>query len=82
MHRFPPEYPEEAKQARIQGTVRLDVIIGKDGGVQELNVLSGDPTLAQAAARAVREWRYQPIEIRGHAVEVRTEIDVTFKLTN
>ncbi len=82
VHKVPPKYPEEAKNARIQGTVRLEAVIGKDGAIQEVKVLSGDPVLAHAAASAVRKWRYRPTELNGHAVEVSTEIDVNFTLSN
>lgn len=81
-HRVSPKYPKEAKDAHVQGTVRLEAIVGKDGAIKESKVLSGDPVLAQAAANAVREWRYKPTEINGHAVEVRTDIVVNFTLSN
>jgi len=75
-----PGYPPLAKQARIQGTVRLQAIIAKDGTVQELQVLSGHPLLVQAAQDVVRQWRYQPTLLNGEPVEVVTTIDVIFTL--
>ena len=77
-----PNYPPLAKQARIQGTVRLQAIIAKDGTVQELQVLSGHPLLVQAAQDAVRQWRYQPTLLNGEPVEVVTTIDVVFTLSS
>ena len=75
-----PEYPPLAKMARIQGTVRLDAVISKDGTIQDLKVISGHPLLVRAALDAVQRWRYQPTLLNGDAVEVATEIDVNFTL--
>jgi TonB family protein len=80
VHQVRPKYPVEAKMDHIEGTVRLDVVLNPDGTVQSLKVLSGDPTLAQAAQKAVSQWRYQPTLLNGDAVEVATEIDVNFEL--
>jgi len=77
-----PVYPPLAKQARIQGTVRLQAIIAKDGTVQELQVLQGHPLLVQSALEAVRQWRYQPTLLNGEPVEVVTTIDVVFTLSS
>lgn len=76
-----PQYPELARKARIQGTVRLTAIIGKDGSIQSLQVVSGHPLLIQTAIGAVRMWRYDPTLLNGEPVEVITQIDVNFTLT-
>jgi protein TonB len=76
-----PEYPPLAKMARIQGTVRLEAVISKDGTIQDLRVVSGHPLLVKAALEAVQRWRYQPTLLNGEPVEVVTEIDVNFTLT-
>jgi protein TonB len=73
-------YPALAKMARIQGIVRLDAVINKDGTVQDLRVISGHPLLVKAALEAVQRWRYQPILLNGEPLEVATEIDVNFTL--
>jgi serine/threonine-protein kinase len=75
-----PEYPPLAKMARVQGVVRLDAVIGKDGTVQELRLISGHPLLVKAAMDAVKDWRYQPTLLKDESVEVATEIDVNFAL--
>ncbi len=75
-----PAYPILAKRARIEGTVRLQAFISKDGSVQKVEVLSGHAVLAQSAVEAVQQWRYKPTELNGEAVEVVTNIDVVFKL--
>jgi protein TonB len=77
-----PEYPPLAKMARIQGVVRLDATISKDGTIQDLKVISGHPLLVKAALDAVQRWRYQPTLLNGEAVEVATEIDVNFTLAD
>jgi TonB family protein len=76
-----PEYPPLAKTARIQGTVRLEAIISKDGTVQDLKVISGHPLLVQSALDTVAQWKYQPTLLNGEPVEVLTEIDVNFTLS-
>jgi protein TonB len=76
-----PEYPPLAKMARIQGVVKLDAIISKDGTIQDLKMISGHPLLVSAAMSAVQRWRYQPTLLNGEAVEVATEIDVNFTLS-
>jgi tetratricopeptide (TPR) repeat protein len=78
--RVQPEYPLLARQTRIQGVVKLHAIIGKDGAVKELQVISGHPLLVQPSLDAVRQWVYQPTLLEGKPVEVDTEIDVFFQL--
>jgi TonB family protein len=75
-----PVYPEDARMARISGTVRLHVIIDKDGRIKQLEVVSGHPMLQQAALDAVRLWTYQPTLLNGEPVEIDTTIDVIFQL--
>lgn len=76
-----PTYPPAAEAKQIQGTVRLAAVIGKNGTISELHVVSGPPELQQAALEAVKQWRYQPTFLNGQAAEVATVIDVNFKLT-
>jgi len=78
VHRIQPEYPRAATILHISGTVLLRARIGTDGLVRELEVISGNPILADAALAAVRQWRYQPTRLNGQPVEVETEITVTF----
>jgi protein TonB len=80
INRVQPMYPPLARQTRISGTVRLHAIIGKDGTIQQLEVISGHPLLQQAALDAVRQWRYQPTLLNTEPVEVDTTIDVIFSL--
>jgi len=80
INKVAPAYPPAAKQARVQGTVELSAIIGKDGHVQELKVVRGHPLLIEAALNAAKQWAYRPTLINGEPVEVSTTIDVTFAL--
>ncbi|MFB3779360.1 MAG: energy transducer TonB [Bryobacteraceae bacterium] len=75
-----PVYPPLAKQARIQGVVRLTAIIGTDGTIKNLQVMSGHPLLIPAALEAVKQWVYRPTLLNGEPVEVITQIDVNFTL--
>jgi TonB family protein len=76
-----PVYPPEAKQARIQGKVQLKAIIGAEGTVQNLEVVSGPPELIQSALDAVKQWVYQPTLLNGNPVAVETTIDVNYTLS-
>jgi TonB family protein len=76
-----PVYPMEAKKARIQGVVRLDAVIAKDGTMLNLSVDSGHPLLVPAALEAVKHWIYKPTLLNGEPVEVVTKIDVNFTLS-
>jgi len=73
-----PVYPLEAKEARIQGVVVLEVVIGKDGLVSEVRIITGHPTLQQAAVDSVRQWQYKPTLLNGEPVEVVSTVTVNF----
>ncbi|MFZ0291572.1 MAG: TonB family protein, partial [Candidatus Sulfotelmatobacter sp.] len=75
-----PTYPPLARQARISGTVILRAVIGKDGSIQNLSLVSGHPMLAPAAIDAVKQWKYKPYLLNGEPVEVDTEVQVNFTL--
>lgn len=75
-----PVYPPIARQARIQGDVRLKAVIDRQGKIVELKVVSGNALLAAAARDAVERWRYRPTLLHGQPVEVVTNITVQFRL--
>jgi TonB family protein len=77
-----PVYPPLAKQARISGTVSLAAVIGVDGSMRDLKVISGHPLLIPAAMDAVRLWTYNTTLLNGEPVEVSTRIDVNFTLSD
>ncbi len=76
----PPVYPDMARQAGIAGTISMRVLIGKGGEVDRVDVLSGEPSLQQAAINAVRQWRYRPYILDGKAVPVLTTVNLEFRL--
>lgn len=80
LHKVQPQYPKLAQITHVSGTVQLRAIIGTDGRIRELEVLSGNALLQPAAVAAVREWRYRPTMLNGQAVEVETLITVNFIL--
>jgi periplasmic protein TonB len=81
IHQVRPQYPAPARLARVEGRVALQAAIGKDGAVQNLQVISGHPLLVGAAIEAVKQWRYKPYYLNGEAVEVETQIVVNFVLS-
>jgi protein TonB len=74
-----PQYPPAARSARVQGSVVMHAIIGTDGSVEQLRLISGNPLLVGAAMEAVRMWRYRPFLLDGKPVEGETDITVNFK---
>ena len=81
IHKVQPAYPPLARQARIQGTVHLGALIGTDGRIAGLHVSSGHPLLVGAAMEAVRQWVYRPTMLNGDPVEVVTQVDINFTLS-
>lgn len=79
-HEVAPQYPESARQAGVQGTVLLDVVVSPEGAVTEVKPVRGPETLSRAAIEAVRWWRYQPYVADGQAQTVESTVTVNFKL--
>jgi len=80
LQKVQPVYPQLAREGRIQGAVQLKAIVGVDGKIKNLTVVSGHPLLVDAALDAVRHWTYRPTLLNGSPVEVKTEILVRFEL--
>jgi protein TonB len=80
IHRVEPIFPALARQTGREGRVELHALIDADGTVRSLQTLEGDPMFYQSALDAVRQWRYKPTLLNGHAVEVDTHITVIYKL--
>ena len=80
VYKVAPVYPPLARQARIQGTVILRIIIDKLGEVRDTRLVNGHPMLAPAAVEAVKKWRYVPYESDGETVEIQTDVQVIFSL--
>ncbi len=82
LRKVEPTYPAMARQMRIQGIVRFQAVIGKEGEVEDLQFVSGPRALEKAASDAVKRWVYRPTLLNGRPVEVSTQIDIDFTLGN
>ncbi len=80
-HPVSPGYPLLARQMKVQGSVILQALIGKDGIIQDLHVISGPPILASAAQAAVRQWHFKPHLQGNEAVETQAKITVNFTIS-
>jgi TonB family protein len=76
-----PGYPMLARQMKVQGAVTLQALIGRDGLIQDLHVLSGPPMLAKAALEAVRQWHFKPHYQGADTVETEAKITVNFTIS-
>jgi TonB family protein len=76
-----PDYPLLARQMKIQGAVVLEALIGREGNIQHLQVLSGPAILSAAAREAVQQWRFRPYLLSGQAVETESRITVSFTIS-
>jgi len=74
-----PEYPASAKASRQRGSVTLQVLIGRDGVVQDAKFLQGSLVFARASIDAVKQWRFKPYLFNGRAVSVQTAVTLNFK---
>ncbi len=80
LYRVEPDYPEDARGQGIEGAVVLDVRIGGDGAVQNVQLVSGPPGLAQTSIDAVKQWRFQPLRVNGRPTPMQTTVTLNFKL--
>jgi periplasmic protein TonB len=76
----PPVYPKLAVKARVRGTVVLEAILTAEGAVAEIQVISGNPLLTQAAVDCVKQWRYEPTYLNGEPIPVILTARVNFEL--
>ncbi|MCL4853821.1 MAG: TonB family protein, partial [Bryobacteraceae bacterium] len=75
-----PVYPAAAREARIQGTVRFNVLLSADGAIENAQLVSGHPLLIAAAQEALRGYRYEPTLLNGSPARVVTLVDIRFTL--
>jgi protein TonB len=80
-HPVQPNYPMLAKEMKVQGSVVLQALIGQEGSIQDLRVLSGPAILSTAAMDAVRQWRFRPYFQSGQPVETEARITVNFTIS-
>jgi TonB family protein len=78
IHTVDPEYPQEAAAQKMHGPVVLQVLIGRDGSVQDVKFVRGYFALGKAAIAAVKQWRFQPYTLGGHAASTQTQITMNF----
>ena len=78
-----PVYPESMRAAGREGVVPMEAIIGRDGTVTSVRVLSADvhPDFAISAADAVRQWQFAPTLLNGQTIEVRMQVSITYTLS-
>lgn len=79
-YRVEPFYPPEAEQQGIEGTVEVHASVGRDGKIMNAESVSGPRPLADAAVKAVREWRYKPTLFNGQPIESEVVVKMTFRL--
>jgi TonB family protein len=75
----PPEYPEALRAQGVGGTVLLKIALSATGTVEDVQVLSGNRALAEAAVEAAREWRYSPALVEGRPTAVYFVVRVPFR---
>lgn len=76
-----PAYPEQLRSAKIGGIVTMEAVIGPDGNVRDVRVLSSaDPDLESAAVEAVRQWQYSPTLLNCTPTEVRMKVTSNFTI--
>lgn len=80
LKRIEPDYPESAREQHLQGTVILNVNVGKDGAVHSLSRVAGDSQLALLAAKAVRQWKFAPLIHDGAPVIFESQVTLSFAL--
>jgi protein TonB len=78
-----PDYPALARSARLEGTVVLSIVIGKDGHVENVEVLSSTNALfVEPSVNAVKQWVYSTTLLNGEPVSVSTTVVLNFTLTS
>jgi protein TonB len=80
LYRVEPAYPQDAQAQDVEGTVRMRALVGQDGRVRSIELVSGPPLLVAAAMSAAREWRYIPAILNGQPVESEEDIRIDFRL--
>jgi protein TonB len=79
-YRVEPAYPSEAQDQRVEGTVKIHQVIGADGSVRTVTLISGPASLAPAALDAAQHWRYLPALLNGEPVDTEQDVQIEFHL--
>ncbi len=80
LQRVSPEYPMAARQGRMEGPVTVHVIVSREGRIEKMTPLRGNPFLLVAAMDAIGKWRYKPYMVNGVRVEFETDVTLKFSL--
>ena len=80
LKRVEPSYPQEAKSARISGSVVVEVMVSEDGKVEAARAVSGHPLLKTAAVEAAQQWEFAPTKLEGRAVRVIGTLTFNFQM--
>ena len=80
IEKVPPEYPDAAQFANVEGTVIVQALVGRDGLVKETKVIHKIPGLDEAAVSAVEQWTFKPARSGGKPVAVWVAVPVKFTL--
>ena len=75
-----PEYPAMARQLKIEGQVELEAVVGENGAVEKVSIVSGNPVLTRPAVDAVKRWKFSPFTDAGKAVKAVVPVTMSFKL--
>jgi protein TonB len=75
-----PDYPPMARQLRIQGSVELEALVTEAGDVAKVEIVSGNALLTNAAAQAVKRWKFRPFTEDGKPIRVTAPITIDFRL--
>jgi protein TonB len=75
-----PEYPAIARQLKIEGAVELEVVVTEAGGVEKVNIVSGNPVLTRPASEAVKKWKFAPFTADGKVVKAVVPVSMSFKM--
>ena len=73
-----PAYPAEAAAQKLHGPIVLQATIGRDGSVEDLKIVRGSFLLCKAAIPVVKQWRFQPYNLNGHAAQMTTTLTIDF----
>ncbi|HWB86890.1 MAG TPA: energy transducer TonB [Bryobacteraceae bacterium] len=78
--RVQPDYPIAARQLKIEGDVELEAVIGENGSVEKVTIVSGNPVLTRAAVEALKRWKFTPFVEGGKPIRVTAPVSFAFKL--
>jgi TonB family protein len=75
-----PDYPQMARQLKIEGQVELEAVVAENGTVEKVNIVSGNPVLTKPAADAIKKWKFSPFTEGGKVVRALVPVSLNFKL--